>query len=91
MEVMEQHIQIIRCNQEIIHSQRNETLFEFSNVPVYPPIPDAYALLTPAELAAIGISPAHAPDNNNNNNNNNNNDDDDEEAANDNEETEDDE
>jgi hypothetical protein len=54
-------------------------------VPVYPPIPDAYALLTPGELAAIGISPAHAPDNNNNN------DDDEEEAANDNEETEDDE
>jgi hypothetical protein len=30
-------------------------------VPVYPPVDDRYASLTPAELAAFGISPARAP------------------------------
>jgi hypothetical protein len=50
-------------------------------VPVFPPIPDPYASLTPAELAAFGISLARAPDD----------DDDEEEATNDGEEVEDDE
>jgi hypothetical protein len=50
-------------------------------VPVFPPIPGPYASLTPAELAAFGISLARAPDD----------DDDEEEATNDGEEVEDDE
>jgi hypothetical protein len=50
-------------------------------MPVFPPVPDPYASLTHAELAAFGIGPSHAS----------NDDDDDEEEANDDEETEDDE
>jgi hypothetical protein len=50
-------------------------------VPVYPPVADSYASLTPAELATFGIGPSYAPTDN----------DDDEEEANDDEETEDDE
>jgi hypothetical protein len=73
MEVMEQHIQIVRRNQEIMHSQQDEPLLEFLDMPVYPPVLDRYASLTPAELAAFGISLACAPD-----------DDDDEESANNN-------
>jgi hypothetical protein len=49
-------------------------------VPVFSPVPDPYASLTPTELAAFGISPAHVSD-----------DDDDEEQVGDDEETEDDE
>jgi hypothetical protein len=49
-------------------------------MPVFPPVSNPYASLTPAELAAFGISPAHALS-----------DDDEEEAANDDEEIEDDE
>jgi hypothetical protein len=30
-------------------------------VPVFPPVPDPYASLTPAELAAFGIGPSHPP------------------------------
>jgi hypothetical protein len=45
--------------------------------PVFPPIPDLYASLTPAELAAFGIGPARAPDD----------DDEEEEATNNDEET----
>jgi hypothetical protein len=45
-------------NQEIIHSQRDEPLQEFPDVLVFPPIPDPYGSLTPAELAAFGIGPA---------------------------------
>jgi hypothetical protein len=30
-------------------------------VPVFPPVPDPYASLTPAELATFGIAPARAP------------------------------
>jgi hypothetical protein len=48
----------MRCNQEIIHSQWDELLQEFPYVPVFPPIPDPYDSLTPAELAAFGIGPA---------------------------------
>jgi hypothetical protein len=78
MDVMEQCLQIVWCNQEIIHSQQDEPLLEFPDVPVFPPVPDPYASLTPAKLASFGIGPARV-------------DDDDEEDANNDEETEDDE
>jgi hypothetical protein len=52
-------------------------------VPVYPPVDDPYASLTPAELAAFGMGPSRAPTAAD--------DDEKEEAANDNEEMEDDE
>jgi hypothetical protein len=70
----------MRRNQKIIHSQRDEPLQEFPDVPVLPPVPDPYGSLTPAELAAFGIGPAHVSL-----------DDDDEAQADDDEETEDDE
>jgi hypothetical protein len=60
LDVMIQCLQIVRCNQEIIHSQRDEPLQEFPNVPVFPPVPDPYGSLTPTELAAIGIGLARA-------------------------------
>jgi hypothetical protein len=53
-------------------------------MPVYPPIDDPYASLTPAELAAFGVGPSYAPADSDNN-------DDDEEEANNDEEMEDDE
>jgi hypothetical protein len=53
----------VRRNQEIIHSQRDELLQEFPDVPVFPPVPDPYGSLTPAELAAFGIGPARASSN----------------------------
>jgi hypothetical protein len=56
---MDQRLQIVWCNQEIIHSQRDEPLQEFPDVPVFPPVPDPSGSLTPAELAAFGIGPAH--------------------------------
>jgi hypothetical protein len=68
----------VRRNQEIIHSQRDEPLLEFLDVPVFPSIPDPYHSLTPTELAAFGIGHAHVLD-----------DDDDEEQADDDKETED--
>jgi hypothetical protein len=58
LNVMDQRIQIVRCNQEIIHSQWDEPLQEFPDVPIFPLVPDLYGSLTPAELAAFGISPA---------------------------------
>jgi hypothetical protein len=88
IDVMEQCLQIIRCNQETIHSQRDEPLLEFPDVPVYPPILDPYASLTPTELAAFGIGPAHAPDDDDNDDDD---DEEEEEEANDDEETKDDE
>jgi hypothetical protein len=51
-------------------------------VPIYPPIPDPYDSLTPAELAAFDIGPSHVDDDN---------DDEEEEAADDAEDMEDDE
>jgi hypothetical protein len=60
LDVMNQHLQIVRHNQEIIHSQRDEPLQEFPDVPVFPPVPSPYGSLTPAELAAFGIGPARA-------------------------------
>jgi hypothetical protein len=55
----------MRYNQEIIHSQRDKPLLEFLDVPIFPPIPDPYASLTPVELAAFGIGLAHVSDDNN--------------------------
>jgi hypothetical protein len=78
MDVLDQRLHIVRCNQEIIHSQQDEPLLEFPDVLVFPPIPDPYASLTHAELAAFGIGLACVSD-----------DDDDEEQAGDDEETED--
>jgi hypothetical protein len=80
LDVMDQRLQIMRRNQEIIHSQRDEPLQEFPDVPVFPPVPDPYGSLTHTELAAFGIGPARVSS-----------DDDDEAQANDDEETEDDE
>jgi hypothetical protein len=80
LDVMHQRLQIVRRNQEIIHSQRDEPLQEFPDVPVFPPVLDPYGLLTLAELAAFGIGPAHVFS-----------DDDDEAQADDDEEMEDDE
>jgi hypothetical protein len=59
MDVMEQCLQIVRCNQEILHSQWDEPLLEFFDVPIFPPVPGPYASLTPAELASFDIGPAH--------------------------------
>jgi hypothetical protein len=56
---MDQRLQIVWCNQEIIHSQRDLPLQEFPVVPVFLPIPDPYGSLTPAELATFGIGAAH--------------------------------
>jgi hypothetical protein len=60
LDVMIQCLQIVRCNQEIIHSQRDEPLQEFPNVPVFPPVPDPYGSLTPTKLAAFSIGLARA-------------------------------
>jgi hypothetical protein len=83
LDVIEQRMEIVHHNQEIIHSRWDELVLEFPDMPVYPPIADPYASLTPAELAAFYIGPSYAlPDSND--------DDDEEEAINDDEETEDD-
>jgi hypothetical protein len=39
LDVIEKHIEIVHRNQEIIHSQRDEPLQEFLDVPVFPAIP----------------------------------------------------
>jgi hypothetical protein len=70
----------VRHNQEVIHSQREEPLLGFPNVPIFSPVLDPYASHTPAELATFGISPARVYDDN-----------DDEEQADDDEEMKDDE
>jgi hypothetical protein len=57
LDVMDQCLQIVRRNQEIIHNQRDEPFHEFPGIPVFPPVPDPYSSLTPAELAAFGIGP----------------------------------
>jgi hypothetical protein len=82
LDVIEQRMEIVCHNQEIIHSQRDEPLLEFPDVPVYPPVADSYASLTPAELATFGVGPSYAPTDNDDG-------DDDEEEANDDEEMED--
>jgi hypothetical protein len=82
-DVIEQRMVIVRHNQEIIHSQRDETLLDFPDLPVYPLVTDPYASLTPIELAAFGVGPSYAPAGKD--------DDDNEEATNDDEETKDDE
>jgi hypothetical protein len=70
----------VRHNQEIIHSQQDEPLQEFPNIPIFPLVPDPYGSLTPAELDAFGIGPARVSS-----------DDDDEAQTDDEEETKDDE
>jgi hypothetical protein len=55
LDVMDQRLQIVRHNQESIHSQRDEPLQEFPDVPVFPPVPEPYGSLTPAELAAMWL------------------------------------
>jgi hypothetical protein len=62
LDVMDQHLQIVRRNQEIIHGQWDEPLFEFPDVLVYPPVPNPYDSLTPAELATFSIGPARVDD-----------------------------
>jgi hypothetical protein len=59
LDMMDQRLHIVRRNQEIIHSQWDESLQEFPDVPVFPPVPNPYDSLTHAELVAFGISPAH--------------------------------
>jgi hypothetical protein len=39
LDVMDQLLQIMRRNQETIHSQQDEPLYEFLNVPVFPARP----------------------------------------------------
>jgi hypothetical protein len=99
MDVMERCLDIVHCNQDIIHSQRDEPLIEFldediihsqRDEPVYPLVPDPCTLLTPVELAAFGICPSHAPTGSDNDDDDDD-DDDEEKAANNDEETEDDE
>jgi hypothetical protein len=63
---MDQYLQIVWCNQEIIHSQQDEPLQEFPDVPVFPSVSDPYGSLTPAEFAAFGIGPAHVSSDDNN-------------------------
>jgi hypothetical protein len=58
LDVMDQRLQIVWRKQEIIHSQRDELLQEFHSVPIFPPVPNLYGSLTPAELATFGIGPA---------------------------------
>jgi hypothetical protein len=77
---MDQRLQIARHNQETIHNQWDEPLQEFPDVSAFPPVPDPYSSLTPAELAAFGIGAARVSS-----------DDDNEAHADDDEETEDDE
>jgi hypothetical protein len=60
LDVLEQQMRISRRNMEIIHSQRDELLLEFPDVPVFPPVEDPYTSLTPAELAAFGVGPSRA-------------------------------
>jgi hypothetical protein len=59
LDVMEQCLQSVRCNQENIHCQQDEPFLEFPNVPVFSPVPDHYASLTPTELATFSTGPAH--------------------------------
>jgi hypothetical protein len=60
LDEMDQRLQIVRRNQEIIHSQWDEPLQEFHDVPIFMPVPDPSGSLTPTELAAFGIGPACA-------------------------------
>jgi hypothetical protein len=85
LDVIEQRMEIVCRNQEIIHSQWDESLLEFPDVPVYPLVTDPYASLTPAELAAFGVCTSYAPTSSDDDD-----DEEEEEAANDNEDMEDD-
>jgi hypothetical protein len=85
LNVIEKHMEIVHRNQEIIHSQWDEPPLDFPDVPVYPPVANLYASLTPTELAAFGGGPSYAPASSDDEN------DDEEEEANYDEEMEDDE
>jgi hypothetical protein len=80
-------LKLFRCIFAMCHrtDQRMDMMECHLDEPVYPPVLDPYASLTPNELAAFGIGPSHAPAGNDDD------DDGDEEEANDDEETEDDE
>jgi hypothetical protein len=65
LDVMNQRLQIVRRNQEIIHSQRDEPLQEFPDIPIFLLVPDPYASLTLIELASFGIDSARISDNDN--------------------------
>jgi hypothetical protein len=58
LDMIDQRLQIVRSNQEIIHSQRDEPLQEFPDVPIFPLILNPYNSSTPVELAAFSIDPA---------------------------------
>jgi hypothetical protein len=58
LDVMDQRLQIVRRSQKIIHSQQDEPVQEFPDVPIFPLVLDPYGSLTPAELAAFGIGSA---------------------------------
>jgi hypothetical protein len=64
LDVIDQRLQIVRRNQEIIHSQRDEPLQEFPDIPIFSPVSDPYGSLTPDELAAFSISPARVSSDN---------------------------
>jgi hypothetical protein len=64
LNVIDQCLQIVQCNQEIIHSQWDEPLQEFPDVPVFLPVLDPYGSLTPTELAAFNIGLARVSSNN---------------------------
>jgi hypothetical protein len=57
LDVFEQRMEIVHRNQEIIHSHWNEPLQEFPDVPIFPPVPDPYASLIPAELLPLALVP----------------------------------
>jgi hypothetical protein len=80
LDVMDQCLQIVLRNQEIIHSQRDEPLQKFPDIPIFSLVPGPYGSLAPAELAAFSIGPTHISS-----------DDDDEAQPDDDEETEEDE
>jgi hypothetical protein len=80
LDVMDQCLQIVLRNQEIIHSQRDEPLQKFPDIPIFSLVPGPYDSLAPAELAAFSIGPTHVSS-----------DDDDEAQPDDDEETEEDE
>jgi hypothetical protein len=80
LDVMDQCLQIVLRNQEIIHSQRDEPLQKFPDIPIFSLVPGPYDSLALAELAAFSIGPTHVSS-----------DDDDEAQPDDDEETEEDE
>jgi hypothetical protein len=58
LDVMDQRLQIVRRSQKIIHSQQDEPVQEFPDIPIFPLVLDPYGSLTPVELATFGIGSA---------------------------------